>query len=323
MSRGDTGFTERVRQEVARRPVGNDTAGRAELAALLRIGGSWTPSGAGQAPNLVIASTSGAVVRRAHRLLVEIFDVHPELTVTAPAGMRTRSTYRLCFADVDRVGQTLGIVGTNGTPLEAVPDQVLAWDPAAWLRGAVLAASSFSAPGRPPHAEFTVHRIRVAEQLADVLEGLLGTRPSIGTASRTGERIRVVLKSGRAIGDLLVVVGGAHAFLEWDDRRLRRQLRSDANRLANADTANVRRSVDAAAAQVQAVERTIQRIGWEELPDELREIALVRLANPTASLSELGELLDPHCSKATVRRRLQRLAVLGSPDQDVSPVSGE
>ena len=117
----------------------------------------------------------------------------------------------------------------------------------------------------------------------------------------------MVLKSGERIGALLVAVGASQAFLTWDERRLRRQLRNDANRLANADAANLRRSSDASAAQVAALEAAIAAAGWDALDDELRAIALARLANPEASLAELGQLVDPPVGKSAVHRRLARL----------------
>jgi DNA-binding protein WhiA len=91
---------------------------------------------------------------------------------------------------------------------------------------------------------------------------------------------------------------------------LRHEVRSAATRLANADAANVRRTIDAASAQVADVERVIERLGWDALDEDLRGVALARLANPMASLAELGELCDPPLSKSAIHRRLQRLRTL-------------
>jgi cell division protein WhiA len=122
-----------------------------------------------------------------------------------------------------------------------------------------------------------------------------------------GTRPRVVVKSGATIGELLTTMGATGAFLAWDERRLRRQLRSDATRLANADAANLRRTIEAAATQVRTVETVVAQVGWERLEEPLRAVALARLANPEASLSELGELIDPPVAKSVVHRRLKRL----------------
>jgi cell division protein WhiA len=120
----------------------------------------------------------------------------------------------------------------------------------------------------------------------------------------------VICKSGATIGRLLLAVGAADAAAVWEERRTRRRLRNDANRLANADAANLRRTIDAAAAQVAAVERVVEELGWTALEEDLRAVALARLANPAASLSELGELVDPPIGKSAVHRRLRRLEAL-------------
>ena len=146
----------------------------------------------------------------------------------------------------------------------------------------------------------------VATEFATLLERVVGAP---GTVSTTG-RARVVLKSGERIAALLAAVGATRAYLEVEERRLRRQLRGEANRLANADRANLRRTIEASAAQVRSVESAIEWHGWEGLDEPLREVALVRLANPEASLAELGSLLDPPVGKSSIHRRLARLEAL-------------
>jgi DNA-binding protein WhiA len=127
----------------------------------------------------------------------------------------------------------------------------------------------------------------------------------------------VVIKSGTTVGELLVRLGATRAFLAFDDRRLRRQLRDDVTRLTNADEANLRRAIDASARQVRAIETLLEGEAWEGLDDEAREVALARLANPEASLAELGEVLD--VPRTTVHRRLARLVELAGQDGREGP----
>jgi DNA-binding protein WhiA len=87
-------------------------------------------------------------------------------------------------------------------------------------------------------------------------------------------------------------------------------LRNRATRLANADSANLERSVDAARGQVVALQGLVEAVGWDALPEELRAVGLARLVNPSASLAELASLTDPPMAKSTVHRRLTRLAEL-------------
>jgi cell division protein WhiA len=309
---GTPRFTDTVRQELASLPLGGDEVIVAELAAIMRLAGSVTLSAAAPRVRLEVETGSGAVARRAHALLTHAFGVRCELRVRAPGGVRTSSTYAVRVADgAVAVAERLGVLDAAGHLASPTPPAGAAVA-AAWLRGAVLTATSISAPGRAPHLEIVTRGHALAELVAELLRGHVGARASVAALARDPERWRVTVKSGAAIGELLVLVGATNAFLTWDDRRLRRQLRNEANRLANADAANLRRSIDAATAQLRAVEHAIERLGWDALDDDLREAALARLANPEASLAELGALFEPPQQKTTVRRRLQRIVELAA-----------
>lgn len=298
------GFTEAVRQELASSPVGSEPEGWAELAALARFGGNlilrrgelW----------LVIASASGAVARRAFTLVAHRYGVRPELAVRAPGGVRRRNTYEVRVGAARPLVTDLGLVDLDGYPVRLVPSDLAPAAAAAYLRGAVMAAASFSAPGRAAHLEIATGSPEVATGLAQLLSRHLDAAGAVHADARD----RVVLKSGAAIGDLLVLIGATGAFMRWDEHRFRHQLRSEANRLANADAANLTRTIRAASDQVRGVEVALDRLGLDALDHELREVALARLANPAASLQEIGQLLDPPVGKSTVHRRLARLLAL-------------
>jgi cell division protein WhiA len=311
-------FTDAVRQELSRLPVGDEPAVRAELAALVRLAGTLTLGGGAGVDRhrLEVATTSGAVARRAFALLQHRFGVRPELLVRAPGGVRRRSTYGVRVEAASRVARDLWVLDDAGRPVAEPPSELDEGERVAYLRGAVLAAGSLSSPGRPPHLEIAVRSRGYAEALAMLIRATVG-----GTVTATGdERPRVVCKSGATIGELLAIVGAVEAWTTWEDRRTRRRLRNDANRLANADAANLRRTIEAAAAQVRAVERVVGHLGWESLDDDLRAVALARLANPAASLAELGELVDPPIGKSAVHRRLRRLEQL-DPEPDEGDVA--
>ncbi len=310
-------FTDAVRQELGGLPVDPATAA-VELAAIVRLVGVVTRTSGAADIGIEVTTASGGVARRVHQLLETGFSVRPELLVRSPGGVRATSSYRLRVPSAGRLATGLGIVDAGGALRLPTADEA-ASAPHAWIRGVVLSAASFSAPGRPPHLEIATSSRRVADVVRDVLTVHARVSVSVTADRRSEERFRVVCKSGEGIGRLLVMVGASQAFLAWDDHRLRRELRNDANRLANADAANVRRSIDAATTQVAQIERVIARVGWEALDDDLREVGLVRLANPSASLTELAELCDPPLSRSTVRRRLLRLLDLSREGRDEPP----
>ncbi|MFA9445364.1 DNA-binding protein WhiA [Egicoccus sp. AB-alg6-2] len=306
-------FTEDVRQELARLPLGDDVGTRAELTALLRLAGTLTVSGGeeGMRRRLEVVTSSGAVARRAFTLLQRRYGLRPQLLVRAPGGVHRRSTYGVRVeVGADEVARDLGLVDAEGRPRDGLPADLSRAAAIAFLRGALLAAGSVSDPGREPHLEITARSEATARGLAGLVERCLdgSARAVIETGGR--ERHRMVVKSGATIGDLLAAVGATVAFLQWGDRRLRRQLRSDANRLANADAANLRRTIDAAGAQVRVVEEVVAAAGWDALDEDVRVVALARLANPGATLQELGQLLDPPVGKSAVHRRMRKLESL-------------
>ncbi|MBS3942067.1 MAG: DNA-binding protein WhiA [Actinobacteria bacterium] len=306
-------FTEDVRQELARLPLGTDREARAELAALFRFAGSLTVTGgpAGVRRRLEVTTGSGAVARRTFGLLQRCYGLRPELMVRAPGGVQRRSTYGVRVeVGSERVAGDLGLLDADGRPRDGLPPDLGRGASIAYLRGALLAAGSISDPGRDPHLEIVARSSATAQALADLIgRRIEGTARAIDEDGGR-ERHRVVVKSGAVIGDVLAAVGATVAFLQWGDRRLRRQLRADANRLANADAANLRRTIETAGAQVRMIEQVVAAAGWDALDDDLRVVALARLANPAASLQEIGELIDPPVGKSAVHRRLRRLEAL-------------
>lgn len=303
-------FTDEVKQELAGHAAAADVDdGLAELAALLRFGGALVLAGGDRGIDVDLETVSGATARRAYALLQRHATVVPELRVVAPGGVQRRRVYGVRIEAVgDQVARKVGLIDGFGRPLP--PPTLRGQAAVATVRGAFLAAGSISSPDRAPHLEIVAHRLDAAVALAGTLGELTDGAVLVDEGDRG--RPRVVVKSGAAIGEILAALGATGAFLRWDERRLRRQLRADATRLANADAANLRRTVDAASGQVAAVERVLDAFGWDELDEDLRGVALARLVSPEASLTEVGQLTDPPLSKSAVHRRLRRLEVLAA-----------
>ena len=114
-------------------------------------------------------------------------------------------------------------------------------------------------------------------------------------------------KSGETIADLLALAGAGDGALRLDEHAVVAAIRAEANRLANADEANVERTVQAAQRQLEA----IRRVDLDLLAAPLREIGALRLRHPELSLGELAAKCRPPISKAAAHHRmlvLRRLA---------------
>ena len=115
-----------------------------------------------------------------------------------------------------------------------------------------------------------------------------------------------MIRDGDAIAAMLTRLGAHESLLAWEERRIRREVRASANRLANFDDANLRRSARAAVAAGARVERALEILG-DDIPEHLKVAGLLRLQNKQASLEELGQLHQPPLTKDAVAGRIRRL----------------
>jgi cell division protein WhiA len=322
MPSGRGQFTVRVKEELAALRPATQAERRALLAALLRFAATLHIEGraTGEGPSrltLVLASRSGGVARLAFWLLHAAYGVRPDFRVRNRGALAPGARYELVLPErVEQVLADTAILDGAGRLSHGVPGSLVRGRDAAacYLRGAFLGRGSVSSPTREPHLEIGAPDERTARGLAALLTRL-------GLPARAGVRAdqdthRVLLKSGEAIGRALATMGATSAYLAWEDGRIRREVRGGAVRLANADQANLRRSVAAAMAQVALVESAVTQLGWDALPGDVADVAALRLANPEASLAELGALLTPPRSKGAVLARLRRLQELAEHVQE-------
>jgi len=172
---------------------------------------------------------------------------------------------------------------------------------AAW-RGAFLAHGSLTEPGRSMALEVTCPGPEAALALVGAARRL-----GISAKAREVRNVdRVVIRDGDAIGALLTRLGAHESLMAWEERRMRREVRASANRLANFDDANLRRSARAAVAAGARVERALEILG-DQVPEHLKAAGVLRVENKQASLEELGQLHNPQLTKDAVAGRIRRL----------------
>ena len=124
---------------------------------------------------------------------------------------------------------------------------------------------------------------------------------------RKGQQV-LYIKEGQAIVDLLNVLGAHIALLNMENARVMKDFRNGLNRKVNCEAANLIKTANAGSRQVADIEFIKEKAGLDILPDNLQEIAKLRLENPDMSLKELGELLDPPVGKSGVNHRLRRIS---------------
>lgn len=298
-------LSEDVRGELAAIEPRKPCCRLAELSALVRGAGSVHLRGGGRI-GLHVEVASGAVARRAFSLL-RSYGVPCEIRTYRRRAFERSTRFQLHLGDDARALQALneaGVLDASLAPAARPPRRVVARAccRAAYLRGAFLAAGSASGP-RNAHLELRTADAESARFLAE-LGATAGF--AFGVYERSGYAVAYA-KGVEAIAELLAFLG-AHGVALWlGEEAVVAATRARANRLANADHANIVRTSRAAEAQLRAIRRLEQDGRLEELAPELREIARLRARHPTLSLRELAGRCSPPATKAAVQRRVARL----------------
>jgi DNA-binding protein WhiA len=316
-------LTAQVKEELARLQVDKTSCRKAEVSTMLRFaGGLHIVSG-----RLIVEAEldTSLAARRLRRFIGEVYGHTCEIIVIYPSGLRRTSHYVVrVIRDGESLARQTGLLDLRGRPVRGLPPEIVSAGiseaEAAW-RGAFLARGSLTEPGRSAALEITCPGSEAALALQ-------GAARRLGIAAKPREVRgvnRIVIRDGDAIGDMLVRLGAPETKLVWEERRTRREVRGTANRLANFDDANLRRSARAAVAAGARVTRAFEILG-DDIPDHLRQAGQLRLDHKDASLEQLGQLADPPLTKDAVAGRIRRLlatadkraAELGIPDTEAA-----
>jgi DNA-binding protein WhiA len=301
-------ISEDLRNELAAIAPQRGCCRLAEISALFHSAGSVHLRGRGRiAVHLDLASS--AVARRSFSLLRDL-GIHSEIRTYRRRAFDRATRYQLHVSGDERALSMLveaGVLDSRHAPLERPPRRVVGRSccRGAYLRGALLGGGSLSGP-RSPHLELRTTSLEGAEFLRSVAPA---ADSKLGVLDR-GRHAVAYAKGADVIEALLVAAGAVDAVLAFEERAVVATTRAQANRLANADHANLVRTTRAAQEQLEAV-RALQRTGQlDRLPARLHEIGRLRLRHPTLSLRELAAKCDPPSTKASVHRRLRKLREL-------------
>ena len=314
-------LTAAIKDELARVPAGNSLVRAAELATILRFcGGLHLISGR---IAIEVELDSATLARRLTRAIAELYGIQAELTVVSASGLRKNSGYQIrVLRDGELLARQTGLIDNRGRPVRGLPATLVSstMDEArAIWRGAFLAHGTLTDPGRSTSLEVTAPGNESAMALVGVARRL-----GVNAKAREVRNVfRVVVRDGEGITELLRQMGCIDQVEKWEELRNRREVRGAANRLANFDDANLRRSAQAAVAASARVQRALEILG-ADAPEHLKYAGELRLKHKDASLDELGRLAEPPMTKDAVAGRIRRLlatadrraADLGIPDTE-------
>jgi DNA-binding protein WhiA len=286
-------FSATVKSELCRTPLNRPCCAKAEAYGVLLYANCFS------AREIRIITASPALAQRLPKLWKRAFSLSFDAVSSGGRGGKTV----FLMTDVGKIAAIFSAYGYDASRalahhinLGVLEDECCR---ASFLRGAFLAGGSITDPAKRYHLELvTDHKNVSGEAFSILLE--MGFAPK--DTLRAGHYV-IYFKQSEAIEDFLTTLGAPSAAMEIMSAKVEKDMRNAVNRRVNCDSANADKIVSAAQAQIDK----IRAIGLDNLPPELAQVALLRVANPEASLADLAALSDPPVTKSCINHRLRKL----------------
>lgn len=173
----------------------------------------------------------------------------------------------------------------------------------AYIRGAFMGSGSITDPKKGYHLEFVSENESNAYFLRDTIN-------EFGLKSKVimrKEKYIIYIKDSEQISDFLSLIGAYNSVLNYENVRVIKEMRNNVNRIVNCETANLNKTVKSSYDQVEDIKLIEREIGIENLDEDLKSIAKIRLENRSMSLNDIANSLEPKLSKSTVNYRFKKL----------------
>ncbi len=305
-------FSGKVKEELSRQWNEQKHCQIAEIAAIISMCGKVTIDSRDRYA-VKVRTENISVARKCFTLLKKTFNIEAEslVTINKSKGNTTYTVVVKQHEDAMKLLQAARLVDGDGEISEefSTSRNLIVHKSCckrAFLRGAFLASGSMSHPEKSYHIEMVCASKVKAEQIQKLIN-------SFGLDAKVILRKNsyvVYLKEGSQIVDLLNIMEAPIALMEMENVRILKEMRNSVNRKVNCETANINKTVSAAAKQAEDIRLIQKEMGLNKLPEGLQEIAELRLTYPDASLKELGEMLTEPLGKSGVNHRLRKLSEL-------------
>lgn len=172
-----------------------------------------------------------------------------------------------------------------------------------YVREAFLKTGSVTDPNKDYHLEISCDTRKKALELNEILNCFSVKSKII----KREKKFILYLKDGEEISKFLALIGANQAVIKFEEIRVVKETRNSINRKVNCETANINKVVNAAVEQIENIKWIQKKHKFNQLPEPLKELALLRLENPDSSLVELGKMLEPPISKSGVNHRMKKI----------------
>ncbi len=263
-------------------------------------------------PNLSFVSDNAAVARRYYGIIKDIFGYSPFLSVEKPKNIKKGTRYILGFEDELYSREILSFYNIFDPFENAFDMDVDSFflkeriDKTSYLKGLFLGCGYMSPPKKTYHIQFNINVASRAQSLIEMLR-LFDVKSNLTVR---GDYISVYIKNRESIAIFFALIGAHQAMLDFENILIYKDIRNDTMRLINSETANIHKTINSADIQIKAIKKIEQHKGLNWLDQRLYEAAQLRLAHPTAPLSELCEYFSPKISRTAAYNRYKKILSL-------------
>ncbi|MBP2015860.1 DNA-binding protein WhiA [Anaerococcus degeneri] len=294
-------FSQRCKKELLKKePI--DLEG--ELISLAHFIGSIRISSVGF--NVIFKTDSNQEARYIYKLIADLYGYSPTFEIQDNPDKKNKRDYVVIIEDADVSDKLISLRNQsfleNYSNIEDVSlDQI---------KGFLKIAFIFRGSVNDPQRGYNLEIVGKNKEEARIIKESMDAFNLNAKVSQRLDYNIIYLKDSDKISDFLVVIGAMQSLFELENVRAMKSIRNDVNRVNNFDNANIDRTVKAARAQLDAINKIIDEGRFDEVDDLSQKIGKLRLENPYLSLDELGEMLNPPLSKAKINYRLQKFIKL-------------
>ncbi len=304
-------FSQKVKEEIAEQESSARHCGLAELAAMLSFGGEIVESNKGK--YIRFQTESITIARKYFTLIKKTFNINVEISISTQKKVKDNTSYLLLLMDESEIIKVLQACklpykdlsqGAIGKANQLVVQKTCC--KRAFLRGAFLLSGSISNPKKSYHLEI----VSSSEEKSEHLRELIKTFSIDAKIVVRKNNYVVYVKEGSQIVDFLNVIEAHVALMDLVNVRILKGMRNTINRQVNCEAANINKTVIASKKHIEDIVYIRDHVGFGNLSEGLKDIAILRVEHPDASLKELGTMLSPQIGKSGVNHRLRKLSMI-------------
>ena len=315
-------FSLEVKNELAHLEPSKKCCMLAEIAGFLRVAGSIRLAGGGRFS--IVASTENSAIARHYKTLIKDYfgsNASVDVGSSMMPGKANSYRYYLKISPDEKSSQILRESGMlliregNDYFSDGIYNQIIRTKccKKAYVRGLFLGCGTISDPKKSYHLEFVLASQTTAQDLKKMLGSFVDLS---GNLTKRKDDYIVYVKKANYISDILGIMGADEAMLTFENIRVGKSVKGETQRILNCDNANVDRTLTASEEQQQWISIIKEAGEYDRLNPQLKAVAELRLARPEASLTEIGEALDPPIKKPGVNKRFARIKAIAKDIED-------